>query len=453
MVQAYSFPILDRREIVAYLLESGIGLELEEQQLLKPTMEVIWPLYESLVHSLMGISREELKQPAFHAVESLEYPELHEESVGCVASIRAIMKLMFAAGAQEFSMKDIFKPESKRTITFLSAIINYAKFREEKEATIALMQDDRDRTLSEIQQLEEQIAVMNSEVETIEAERRAQQPAVKALEAENKELERRMQIANKQHGTLQSQIRCLKQDANTVSDAIATENFLGTQAKQEQAQLRAQIVQSPEKLQKAVGDKKVALQNAEAAAEVAKQTLEGWRAKTESYSKAQKKVRKFLSMIDEMEKLSVVQKATVKEVKALKAKAIATEEHDQSLKKKLAELMIQGQYWQQAIEKLERQGPIKLQEEDQEMEEEKSRNAALMVQHQTRAAAVAKRNAQALRMREQLQEAYENKDAIIAEGTAAISEVQQMVFEHYHTLLEGKDSLPRRAEITAMMKL
>jgi hypothetical protein len=34
---------------------------------------------------------------------------------------------------------------------------------------------------------------------------------------------------------------------------------------------------------------------------------------------------------------------------------------------------------------------------------------------------------QALRMREQLQEAYENKDAIIAEGTAAISEVQQMV--------------------------
>jgi septal ring factor EnvC (AmiA/AmiB activator) len=61
---------------------------------------------------------------------------------------------------------------------------------------------------------------MNNEVETIEAERRAQQPAVKALEAENKELERRMQIANKQHGTLQSQIRCLKQDANTVSDAV-----------------------------------------------------------------------------------------------------------------------------------------------------------------------------------------------------------------------------------------
>jgi hypothetical protein len=33
-------------------------------------------------------------------------------------------------------------------------------FREEKETKIALMQDDRDRTLNEIQQLEEQIAVV-----------------------------------------------------------------------------------------------------------------------------------------------------------------------------------------------------------------------------------------------------------------------------------------------------
>ncbi len=34
-----------------------------------------------------------------------------------------------------------------------------------------------------------------------------------------------------------------------VPKQIATENFLGTQAKHERAQLRAQIVQSPEKLQ------------------------------------------------------------------------------------------------------------------------------------------------------------------------------------------------------------
>jgi hypothetical protein len=45
--------------------------------------------------------------------------------------------------------------------------------------------------------------------------------------------------------------------------------------------------------QKAVGDKKLALQNAEAAAEVAKQTLEGWRAKTESYSKVSYPIWRF----------------------------------------------------------------------------------------------------------------------------------------------------------------
>lgn len=62
-------------------------------------------------------------------MEKLRYPELHEESVGNLASIRAISKLMAVTGVHDFSMMDLFKPESKRTITNLSAIINLLKFK------------------------------------------------------------------------------------------------------------------------------------------------------------------------------------------------------------------------------------------------------------------------------------------------------------------------------------
>lgn len=74
-------------------------------------------------------NREELRQPAFRAIEKLRYPELHEESVGIVASIRAISKLMPFTGVNDFSSMDLFKPDSKRTITNLSAIINLLKFK------------------------------------------------------------------------------------------------------------------------------------------------------------------------------------------------------------------------------------------------------------------------------------------------------------------------------------
>jgi kinetochore protein Nuf2 len=42
------------------------------------------------------------------------------------------MKLLAASGIHDFALKDIFKPEQLRLRTILSAIINFAKFREDK---------------------------------------------------------------------------------------------------------------------------------------------------------------------------------------------------------------------------------------------------------------------------------------------------------------------------------
>jgi len=62
-------------------------------------------------------------------MDKLDYPELYEESVGILASIRAISKIMAVTGLADFSTMDIFKPESLRTMTNLSAIINLLKFK------------------------------------------------------------------------------------------------------------------------------------------------------------------------------------------------------------------------------------------------------------------------------------------------------------------------------------
>ena len=47
------------------------------------------------------------------------------------------MKLMAASGFHDFGLKDIFKPEPLRLRLILSAIINFAKFREEKLAVFS----------------------------------------------------------------------------------------------------------------------------------------------------------------------------------------------------------------------------------------------------------------------------------------------------------------------------
>lgn len=46
-----------------------------------------------------------MHQPAFSGMDSLEFPELHEDSVGVLAFSRNLYKMMRASGVHDFSLK------------------------------------------------------------------------------------------------------------------------------------------------------------------------------------------------------------------------------------------------------------------------------------------------------------------------------------------------------------
>ncbi len=55
MAQLYSFPILDDSELLACVRE--MDLPLSAATLAKPTPEIVKPVYESVIATLMGITR------------------------------------------------------------------------------------------------------------------------------------------------------------------------------------------------------------------------------------------------------------------------------------------------------------------------------------------------------------------------------------------------------------
>lgn len=142
---------------------------------------------------IIGITKEEMSQPAFSGINALNFPELHEESIPELAFFRACSKMMQVSmdalsaavvshdanssfflltdvtihtkpkfpyithewcdsvylliircyppyyphydkvcGVHDFTMKDVLTPDPKRVRRHLSAIINFAKFREER---------------------------------------------------------------------------------------------------------------------------------------------------------------------------------------------------------------------------------------------------------------------------------------------------------------------------------
>ncbi len=160
MAQTFSFPILSDAELLPCLKD--MELPLNATGLAKPTPELVRPVYESVVTTLVGVTRsasapaphwvlcygvqiagmlvtlrlpqgslrgsaalfssrapllhtattlrlghcrEELQQPVFTAIDALEYPELHDESIPFMAFLKQLTKLMSAAGVRDFTMQ------------------------------------------------------------------------------------------------------------------------------------------------------------------------------------------------------------------------------------------------------------------------------------------------------------------------------------------------------------
>ncbi|GFH06953.1 DHR10 domain-containing protein [Haematococcus lacustris] len=80
-------------------------VSLDASQLAKPSYEVARPVFEQIVIMLTGITREELTQPVFTAMDAFEYPELHDESIAANNFFRQLCKLMSASGVKDFSWR------------------------------------------------------------------------------------------------------------------------------------------------------------------------------------------------------------------------------------------------------------------------------------------------------------------------------------------------------------
>lgn len=58
-----------------------------------------------VTQALCNSCREELQQPVFMAIDTLEYPELHDESIPTLAFIKNLNRLLVAAGVKDFTLQ------------------------------------------------------------------------------------------------------------------------------------------------------------------------------------------------------------------------------------------------------------------------------------------------------------------------------------------------------------
>ncbi|XP_065004250.1 kinetochore protein NUF2 homolog [Musa acuminata AAA Group] len=226
-MSSFSFPERPATEIIGALAQVGIAaLKLED--LANPSADLVCTLYSNFLAFADPLGEESDIQIAFGALELLDNPDHYVDAIRTFNLYRKIKGMLASIRFGSFNLRDLIKPDTKRTLQILSTIVNFIYYRLQVNKLI----------------LDHEVA------------RQMEEPTVQQLDAEVKDLRQIIQNYNKQQMSLKTMAKALKEKTDAINDKISQADFELVKNAQENSKLSSKIVQSPDKLQRALEEKK-----------------------------------------------------------------------------------------------------------------------------------------------------------------------------------------------------
>lgn len=313
----YSFPVLKDSEIIQNV--NDMSIPLTETELRQPNYQVLRTIFTNTAEFLMGVTADELNQPKFSGLEELSHPDLHETSVPRLNLFRTSSKLLETCGCHDFSLPDLFKPTYQKLRVYLSAIINFAKFREDQLDAYATKTELQEKLAGELYEKTAVIDDLTRKVEEINAQHEKDMPVIIELQEQKKQLKGVLH----ERGLLQAKTLeekdQLKMEYAAVCDKDASVQYQIQEMEADVRTLTAQVVQSPDRIRAEIGELD---RRFEEEAEVLKQMQEqkiADAAQERERLEAIKQLRKTLEHMRTLEKAQKKYKDATKVLKSHKA--------------------------------------------------------------------------------------------------------------------------------------
>ncbi|KAI4298994.1 hypothetical protein L6164_032494 [Bauhinia variegata] len=368
----FEYPRLSRPEITAILTQFQIA-NISDHDLINPNPDVISDLYTRILIHLDSLQEEDHEQLEFSALEQLENPDFHVDSVRVVRLYNRIKEVVASVECpKKFTLRDLSAPDADRTEFFLSAILNFCLYREPRMNSITEIVDEVNVFEEQQRDLEAKIMQVKSEIADCNEAREREIPLVQEVDANVKELRQTIAALNNNQVSLRASYRKLKEKTKEMDEKISSAEFSLVESVQENAHLRSKIVQSPDKLQRALEEKKLAREEAKNAERLAMQAFHDKTAIVEVYSKVAKKMSKHFAQMQAIQEQVNSAKSIEKDLKALKAKLSDEGVLEKSLEAKLVERQGKAEQLEELRKQLEKERNIKSEEGTKELNSVKS---------------------------------------------------------------------------------
>lgn len=296
----YGFPILKMSEIVQCL--HALEFKVTQNQLadIENHKEVYKDILESLAEMCVGVTREEMAQPAFAGLQQLENPQLHEESVPNMNSFRAVGNMMKVCGINDFSIRDFLNPNTKRLKKQLSGIVNFIRYREEQENTVMPLAEKRNANMERLAKLRVENENFASKLAELREATKAEAGQMAEKEQEISALEGQIKERNDLQAELRNEITDLKDLNSQLKTSIVSRTEQVEEALNTKKKLQSQIVSSPARFKKSIADAEWTLRTEENDSKQAEKKVHEYIQWAQVTEEANKKVRSALNAINDV---------------------------------------------------------------------------------------------------------------------------------------------------------
>ncbi|KAG0272095.1 kinetochore-associated Ndc80 complex subunit nuf2 [Linnemannia exigua] len=192
----YLFPILKPQAIVSCM--SDVQVPCTEDDLARPTPQKMLVVYEAFMDVAMGYAKDDCYLDDIQEMKVVSHPEFVVDGVRFYVFLQQLTSMMHEVGVFDFSSRDVTKPEADRARRILSAVINFAKFREDQQQDFFNAMRESDEVIDLIVEHEKEHEQMTQELEAIKQRKIAQEPRVEELRIMNQNYALEMEEYKKQ---------------------------------------------------------------------------------------------------------------------------------------------------------------------------------------------------------------------------------------------------------------
>lgn len=253
------FPILPNDDIVKCINELGIPMSMSDLE--KPTPGKIQLMYSAFLDILMGLSKEYFDAAVDACAGEADHFDMYADTLLLVNFFRNLQRLMREVGYAQFNLQDLIKPDGVRMRKILSAIINFAKFREEQFDVYLQLTDKSRENLEKHDELLQRNERLIREVEELKIRRIREEPLMAQARATNEGLKNELFELKRQQALVVGEYDKLRQEKKGLTARLDNDVNLLETTRREIQKISSRIVHSPEKLKQQLADMSSSLTN------------------------------------------------------------------------------------------------------------------------------------------------------------------------------------------------